>query len=65
MPTRYPRDMTGHGPTPPDAKWPNGARVAVSVVLNLITPSPIERMIWAPVAAGLFACALRVALARP
>jgi OHCU decarboxylase len=34
MPTRYPRDMIGYGPTPPDARWPNGARVAVSLVLN-------------------------------
>ncbi|WP_126978172.1 allantoinase PuuE [Frigidibacter oleivorans] len=32
--TRYPRDMTGHGPTPPDARWPGGAKVAVSLVLN-------------------------------
>jgi chitin deacetylase len=32
--TRYPRDMHGHGPTPPDAQWPGDARVAVSLVLN-------------------------------
>lgn len=31
---RYPRDMSGHGPTPPDAKWPGGAKIAVSLVLN-------------------------------
>jgi len=31
---RYPRDLHGHGPTPPDAMWPGGARVAVSLVLN-------------------------------
>jgi chitin deacetylase len=31
---RYPRDMRGHGPVPPDAAWPGGARVAVSLVLN-------------------------------
>ncbi|HEY0213691.1 MAG TPA: allantoinase PuuE [Paenirhodobacter sp.] len=31
---RYPRDMRGHGPTPPDAQWPGGARVAISIVLN-------------------------------
>ena len=30
----YPRDMTGYGPTPPDARWPNGARVAVQFVIN-------------------------------
>lgn len=32
--TRYPRDMRGHGPTPPDANWPGGARIAISLVLN-------------------------------
>ncbi|WP_163848216.1 allantoinase PuuE [Pseudooceanicola aestuarii] len=32
--TRYPRDLAGHGPTPPDARWPGGARIAVSFVLN-------------------------------
>ena len=31
---RYPRDFRGHGPTPPDAQWPNGAKIAISVVLN-------------------------------
>ncbi len=31
---RYPRDMTGYGATPPDAKWPGGARIAVQVVVN-------------------------------
>jgi len=31
---RYPRDMLGHGPTPPDSAWPNGARIAVQIVLN-------------------------------
>ena len=31
---RYPRDMAGYGPNPPDPKWPNEARIAVSFVLN-------------------------------
>ena len=31
---RYPRDFRGHGATPPDARWPGGARIAVSLVLN-------------------------------
>jgi chitin deacetylase len=31
---RYPRDFRGHGPNPPDAGWPDGARIAVSLVLN-------------------------------
>ncbi len=33
-PPRYPRDFTGHGANPPDARWPGNARVAVSLVLN-------------------------------
>ena len=37
------------------------ALLGVGVVLNLITPSPTERLIWAPVAAVLFLSALRVA----
>jgi chitin deacetylase len=31
---RYPRDFHGHGENPPDPRWPGGARVAVSLVLN-------------------------------
>lgn len=31
---RYPRDMTGYGAEPPEAQWPNGARIAVQIVLN-------------------------------
>ena len=31
---RYPRDMHGHGETPPDPRWPGGARVALQIVLN-------------------------------
>ncbi len=30
----YPRDMAGYGADVPHARWPNGARVAVSFVLN-------------------------------
>jgi len=30
----YPRDLIGYGPTPPQADWPNGARLAVQFVLN-------------------------------
>jgi OHCU decarboxylase len=33
-PPRYPRDMIGYGPNLPQAQWPNGARIAVSIVLN-------------------------------
>ncbi|MBD3802019.1 MAG: allantoinase PuuE [Thioclava sp.] len=32
--TRYPRDLRGYGRTTPDPRWPGGARVAISMVLN-------------------------------
>jgi len=28
------RDLRGYGPTPPDPEWPQGARIAVSLVIN-------------------------------
>ena len=31
---RYERDMIGYGATPPDAQWPNGAKIAIQMVLN-------------------------------
>ena len=30
----YPRDMIGYGANPPDPKWPNGAKIAIQIVLN-------------------------------
>ncbi|WP_425419085.1 allantoinase PuuE [Oricola indica] len=30
----YPRDLTGYGRTPPDPKWPGGAKLAVQFVVN-------------------------------
>ena len=30
---RYPRDFRGHGSNPPDAAWPGGAKIAISLVL--------------------------------
>ena len=30
----YPRDMVGYGRTPPDPRWPQGARIAVQFVIN-------------------------------
>ena len=44
--------------------WVIVALLAVSAVLNLITPSYLERLIWAPVAIGLFLSGLRVAWSR-
>jgi len=32
--TDYPRDMIGYGANPPDAAWPDGARVAINFVVN-------------------------------
>jgi putative urate catabolism protein len=34
MSTAYPRDLLGYGRTPPDPRWPGGARVAVQFVVN-------------------------------
>ncbi|WOI56554.1 allantoinase PuuE [Palleronia sp. LCG004] len=34
MTDRYERDLRGYGPTPPDAKWPGGAKIAVQIVVN-------------------------------
>ncbi|MBG6079242.1 allantoinase PuuE [Rubrivivax gelatinosus] len=34
MSTPYARDLRGHGRNPPHARWPGGARIAVSFVLN-------------------------------
>ncbi len=31
---RYPRDMIGYGANPPDPAWPNGAKIAVQIVMN-------------------------------
>ncbi len=30
----YPRDLVGYGRTPPHARWPGGARIAVQFVIN-------------------------------
>ncbi|MCB5199138.1 allantoinase PuuE [Loktanella sp. TSTF-M6] len=30
----YPRDMIGYGAQTPDPKWPNGARIAIQIVVN-------------------------------
>jgi len=30
----YPRDLVGYGRTPPDPRWPGGARLALQVVIN-------------------------------
>jgi hypothetical protein len=43
--------------------WLVIALSAFSLVLNLITPSKGERVIWAPVAAVLLACSVTVAVA--
>ncbi|KIT15367.1 allantoinase PuuE [Jannaschia aquimarina] len=31
---RYPRDLRGYGAARPDPRWPNGAKIAVQIVLN-------------------------------
>jgi putative urate catabolism protein len=32
--SHYPRDLIGYGRTPPDPRWPGGARIAVQFVVN-------------------------------
>lgn len=32
--TYGPRDLIGYGPDVPDAQWPNGAKIAISIVVN-------------------------------
>jgi allantoinase len=32
--TEYPRDLVGYGATPPDPRWPGGARLALQIVVN-------------------------------
>ncbi len=44
--------------------WVVVVLAGAAVVLNLITPSPLERLIWAPVAVVLFLTAVRVAVSR-
>ena len=34
MAETYPRDMIGYGRTPPDPRWPGGARICVQFVIN-------------------------------
>ena len=34
MSQSYPRDLRGYGRTPPDPKWPGGAKIAVQFVIN-------------------------------
>jgi putative urate catabolism protein len=34
MAASYPRDLIGYGRTPPHARWPGGARIALQFVLN-------------------------------
>jgi len=44
--------------------WAVTGLLALGVVLNMITPSAMERLIWTPVSAVLFLSSLRVALSR-
>ncbi len=34
MTASYPRDLRGYGQHPPEADWPQGARIAVQFVIN-------------------------------
>lgn len=45
--------------------WAITAMLLLGVALNLISPSQGERLLWTPVALGLFLSAARVAFSRP
>ncbi|MBL8773912.1 MAG: hypothetical protein JNK30_21180 [Phenylobacterium sp.] len=57
--------IRGRGPAPRWPAWLVVGFLGVGLVLNLITPSAMERLIWAPVLTVLFLMALRVAAAPP
>lgn len=38
----YPRDFLGYGEQPPNPKWPNGARLAISFVMNIEAGSELS-----------------------
>ncbi len=44
--------------------WPIAVLFAVATILNLISPSSPERLLWTPFAAVMFVASLRLALAR-
>lgn len=44
--------------------WATMLILAISAVLNLVTPSSLERLIWAPVAIAMFLTGLRIAVSR-
>lgn len=56
--------VTGGGRWTRPAAWGVVGLCAVASVLNLITPSATERMIWAPVATLLLVLSVRVASSR-
>ena len=50
------RDFVGYGPNPPVVEWPNGAKIAVSVVVNYEEGSAAEylnRRLYQSIARGL------------
>lgn len=49
-------------PYPKGLIWIVVVLMAIGTVLNMITPSEKERLLWTPVAAIMFICALRIAL---
>jgi len=40
------RDLTGYGGSLPDPRWPDGARVAVSVVVNFVERADYSIVDW-------------------
>ena len=43
---KYPRDMVGYGAQPPNANWPNRARIAVQFVINYEEGGGKQHIAW-------------------
>lgn len=56
--------LVAPGWTPSRLAWLVVVLMALGVILNVITPSPLERAIWAPVTILMFVTSLRVAVNR-
>jgi hypothetical protein len=56
--------LPGWAPASRKLVWVVVGLLAIGLILNLVTPSHLERLIWAPVAGLLLLTSLRVALSR-
>lgn len=47
-----PRDFKGYGANPPNAQWPGGAKIAISIVVNYEEGSEVSTISTMPSARG-------------